>query len=147
MLHFVYLTCSFPGVFTSDHWRNVETLELDPDFADYVGEAFKPLGVYLNFWQPRLKAGSSRRFAVSIVNDYAEGVKGRLALTIEQASGGPASRAETPFEVPALGQQSYAFELKIPAVPGDYVVKAAAYPEDSLAKTPTISRRQTNVME
>jgi len=41
ILHFVYLTCSYPGVFTADHFRDVTSLELDPWFADYMGEAMK----------------------------------------------------------------------------------------------------------
>ena len=45
------LTCSFPGVHR-DHWRDVGKLELEPNFADWV-RAFRPLGVYINFWQPR----------------------------------------------------------------------------------------------
>ena len=31
-----------------------------PAFADYMGEAFKPLGVYINFFQPTVKPGVSR---------------------------------------------------------------------------------------
>ena len=44
IVHFVYLTCSYPGVYTADHFRDVTKLELDPAFQDYLGEAFKPLG-------------------------------------------------------------------------------------------------------
>ena len=47
--------------YTSDHFRDVENLELEPHFDDYMSQAFPPLGVYLNFWQPTLEAGSSRR--------------------------------------------------------------------------------------
>ena len=43
VLHFVYLTCSYPGVYTSDHFRDVETLELEPHFKNYVAEAFNRL--------------------------------------------------------------------------------------------------------
>lgn len=39
---------------------DVTRLELDPSFRDYVGESFKPLGVYVNFWQPSLAAKSER---------------------------------------------------------------------------------------
>ena len=30
VLHFVYLTCSFPGAFTSDHFQDLKTLQLEP---------------------------------------------------------------------------------------------------------------------
>jgi hypothetical protein len=56
----LHLTCSYPGVYTADHFANVSKLQLDPAFADYMGEAFKPLGVYLNFFQPTLATGTNR---------------------------------------------------------------------------------------
>jgi hypothetical protein len=55
IIHFVYLTCSYPGVYTADHFADVRKLKLDPAFADYLGEAFKPLGVYLDCFQPTLQ--------------------------------------------------------------------------------------------
>ena len=45
-------TCSYPGVFTADHFADVKALKLNPWFEDYMAEAMKPLGVYLNFFQP-----------------------------------------------------------------------------------------------
>ncbi len=44
IIHFVYLTCSYPGVYTSDHFRDVTNLELDPAFADYVRRSFQAAG-------------------------------------------------------------------------------------------------------
>jgi hypothetical protein len=54
-------------VYTADHFQDVTRLKLDPAFADYMGEAFKPLGVYVNFFQPTLHAGASRTFTVMLV--------------------------------------------------------------------------------
>ena len=60
VLHFVYLTASFHGAYTSDHFLDVRALQLEPHFADYVAESFKPLGVYINFWQPELQPGKHK---------------------------------------------------------------------------------------
>ncbi len=136
VLHFVYLTCSYPGGFTADHWADVERLELEPHFADYVEQAFRPLGVYLNFWQPSLKAGAAQRFTVMMVNDEAETASGTLSLTLE-GQGGELARAEKPFRVPGLGQESYAIDLRIPAHGGACVLKASA--------NGTVSRRKVNI--
>jgi hypothetical protein len=87
IIPFVYLTCSYPGVYTADHFADVRRLRLDPAFADYMGEAFKPLGVYVNFFQPSLPAGTNRTFTVMMVNDDAAPVSGTLALTLETARG------------------------------------------------------------
>ena len=132
-------------MYTSDHWTDVAKLTLYPGFEDYVGESFKPLGVYLNFFQKTVKARSSRRYAISVVNDHGQTVAGKLALTFENAAGQAAARGETEFEVPAGGQQSYEIDLEAPAQPGEYLLKAAALPSSGPAKTPTASRRRVRV--
>lgn len=68
IVNFVYLTCSYPGVYTSDHWRDVRHLKLDPAFADYMGQAFKPLGVYINFFHPTLQAGAPHEWSMTTTN-------------------------------------------------------------------------------
>ncbi len=78
-------------------------LKLDPAFADYVGEAFRPLGVYVNFFHPMLQAGASRQFLVKMVNDYDKPMAGRLLLTLETRKGGVLARAERSFAMDALG--------------------------------------------
>jgi hypothetical protein len=83
IVHFVYLTCSYPGVYTADHFQDVTRLKLDPHFADYMGEAFKPLGVYINFFQPTLSPGNSREFTVMMVNDSYQAASGQVVLTFE----------------------------------------------------------------
>ena len=140
VLHFVYLTCSYPGVYTADHFRNVETLELEPNFADYMKEAFRPLGVYINFWQPNLKAGSKRAYAIMLINDEAVPAAGKLTLGFD----GGATK-ETRFALPAYGQQTYELELEAPATAGNYLLKATARSERQPGTPPTLSRRRVAV--
>lgn len=146
VLHFVYLTSSFPEAFTSDHFRDVEKLELEPHFEDYVGQAFKPLGVYLNFWQPSLQAGSERSYAVMMINDEAETAQGRLALIMENFEGKEVARSEVSFSVPGFGQQTYKVNLRSPATPGKYLLKASASPEGKRRADPTVSRRRVEIV-
>lgn len=49
VLHFVDLTFCYPNAYTCDHFQDVRSLTLEPGFADYVREAFKPRGVRINF--------------------------------------------------------------------------------------------------
>jgi beta-galactosidase len=144
VLHFVYLTCSYPGVYTSDHWRDVEKLELDPDFADYVGEAFKPLGVYVAFFQPKVKAGEKREFSVVLTNDEARKVEGALTLSIAGAAadGREMTRVERPFAVAAWGQTTYKMSLRVPESVGEVMVRATAQVSGGGA---TVSRRLTTI--
>lgn len=144
--HFVYLTSSFPGGYTSDNFRDVEKLVLDPYFLDYVGESFKPLGVYLNFWQSRLKAGSGRKFTVMMVNDHDRAARGRLVLSLESESGRELARTGIAYSLDAAGQGSYELDLRIPDSTGRRLLKAAAYPAGPQPVSPTLSRRKVSIM-
>ena len=144
VLHFVYLTACYPGAYTCDNFQDVAALTLEPHFADYLREAFKPLGVYLNFWQPTLKPGADKRIVVMVVNDAYEAAQGKLVLTLERENGEQIARQETAFAVPALGQQTYPIEFHVPQTSGACILKAAAYGGQT---EPTISRRKVKVQE
>jgi beta-galactosidase len=147
IIHFVYLTCSYPGVYTADHFRDVTKLKLDPAFADYLGEAFKPLGLYINFFQPTIKAGTTREFTVMLVNDEAKPPSGQLTLTLETRSGKVLARTQQAFALAALGDQSYSISLAVPKTTGDCVLKAVARAEGKSAKEASVCRRWVSVAE
>jgi len=141
VIHFVYLTGSYPGVYTSDHFADVTRLKLDPAFADYVGEAFKPLGVYLNFFQPSLPAGATREFTVMMVNDEAKPQRGQLTLSLETKSGKVLAQTKQPFDIEPLGALTRKLPLTVPPTAGDCVLKAIA----RAGSGTTVSRRWTTV--
>ena len=146
IVHFVYLTCSYPGVYTADHFSDVVHLKLDPAFADYLGEAFKPLGVYLNFFQPTLAAGTNRVFTVMMVNDQPQPTSGNLVLSLQTDKGKELARAEQRFELKELGEATYAVPLTVPnAAFGKCVLKATAIPEGKGKTSATVSRRWLTV--
>ena len=143
IVHFVYLTCSYPGVYTSDHFTDVTKLKLDPAFADYLGEAFKPLGVYINFFHSTLKAGEPHEFLVKLINDYGEPVSGRLTLTLETKQGKVLAKAKSEFTMEALGATDCRLTLEIPNPPQDnLLLKAIATPQ---GKEQTLSRRWVGI--
>lgn len=145
VIHFVYLTCSYPGVYTSDHFRDVTHLQLDPAFADYVGEAFKPLGVYINFFHPTLVGGTKHSFRIMLVNDHYQPVRGTLSLLLERDPGDVVARVEQPFELRAVGDASYEMQLTIPQITGKCTLKAVAATAGEGHIAPTISRRWVSV--
>ncbi|MGO9241863.1 MAG: glycosyl hydrolase 2 galactose-binding domain-containing protein [Bryobacteraceae bacterium] len=138
--YFVYLTCSYPGVRTSDNFADIGRLELESHFADYVRESFKPLGVYINFWQPRLHPGETRDYALMLINDEPTPADGQLALAFER-DGVSTIKAELHFALPSYGQQTYSIPLQAPQAPGKYLLKAVA----THAGEPTVSRRKVEV--
>ena len=147
IIHFVYLTCSYPGVYTADHFADVTKLKLDPAFADYLGEAFKPLGVYINFFQPTLAAGKSHDFTVMMINDEAEPQTGEVTLSLETKSGELLAQSQQPFTLSASGAETLKMSLDIPGKSGDCVLKAVARAKGQSAKEATVCRRWLSVVD
>ncbi len=145
VIHFCFLSYSVPYSNSSGNFSDIESLTLEPHFEDYVKEAFKPLGVYINFWQPSLKANTNHRLAVMMVNDAERPATGRLVVSLTDENGTEVAKREIPFSIPALGQQTYAVDLGIPAFTGKCVLQAAAYSEAN--PEPTRSRRHIAVRE
>jgi len=144
VLHFVYLTASDPKAFTSDHFSDLKNLKLEPHFERAMEEAFNPLGVYLNFWQPSLNAAEPRDYTIAMVNDEDRPRTGKLRLVFTDAAGKEAAAEEEPFSLAPLGAQSFTMTLKAPAAPGEYSLQAIATAEDE-STHPTISRRDVTV--
>lgn len=147
VLHFVYLTSNYPGVYTADHFMDIERLELEPHFEDFVREAFKPLGVYVDFWKTEVQAGSKHRIFVLMINDEYDETDGMLSLSIHEESGPEVMHHELPFRVPALGQQTLKFEVEMPRIPARYTLRAAGYPVSKGHGEPTVSRRIFSVVK
>jgi hypothetical protein len=148
VLHFVYLTSSDPAGYTSDHFRDVAKLELHPEFRDYMGNAFAPVGVYLNYWQPVTPAASSKSLPVLLVNDEDREVGGALTLALENAKGERvATAAASRFELAPLGQQTIYTDFKFPQLTGDFVLRAIIeYPGHGAVHS-TQSRRRIKLVE
>jgi beta-galactosidase len=146
VMHFVYLTSSVPDGFTSDNFKDVGTLELQPLFESWVGEAFKPLGVYINFWHRRLRCGDERDFTVMMINDGPAVSRGKLALLLEDGSGEVVSQADVPYAVAPNGQQTYYVRLALTGRAGDYWLKATAGPAGADPGEATTSRRRLTLV-
>ena len=144
VLQFVYLTSSHPQAFTSDQWRDLKKLELQPDYERAMENAFNPLGVYLNFWHPTLSTADQRDYTIAMVNDEYRSRSGKLRLQFTTADGKIATSAEIPFSLDPLGAQSYVVTLAAPAQPGSYNLQAIASPADD-PDHPTVSHRDVQL--
>jgi len=144
VMYLAYLDGEAPNIYTNDNFKNVQTLEFQPYFEDYMGQAFKPLGVNIDFWQPKVQAGSKHSFKIVLTNDTDEALSGKVLLTLSSDEGGPKpEQAEVAYEVPALGQAKYDLDLTIPTSEGQFELKATANCGKSWC--PTVSRRRVTV--
>ena len=145
VMYLAYLDGDLPHVFTCDNFRNVAALELEPHFESYMREAFKPVGVYLDFWQPTLPVGTKRAYRVTLVNDTHEPVHGQLTLAwLGEQGGVVGAKAGRAVEIAAAGRTTCEIEIATPAGEGSYLLTAEATFEKQ-PWSPTLSRRKVTV--
>jgi beta-galactosidase len=147
VLHFVYLTSSHPGGYTSDHFRDVRKLELHPEFRDYMSNAFAPVGIYLSFWRPTIEAASVQSLPVMLVNDEDREVEGTLTLALENAKGERVATQTAKFKITPLGQQTSYNDFKFPQTIGDFLLRAIIEYRRNDGGVSTQSRRYVKLVE
>lgn len=145
VLHFAYLSESHPGGYTSDPFRDVRALQLDPHFAAFAAEAFKPLGVCLDFFQSKLTRGSTRTFAVKLVNDRPHALQGRIVLKLASRQGEVLAQSEARFALGAFGDGTVELSCAIPERLGPCWLNASAR-ADHIGQEPTLSRRRVELV-
>jgi len=145
--HFVYLTNNntqspYP-MFTSDHFTDVASLQLEDHFKDYVKHAFQPLGVYIDYFEKEPLQNDSAGFDVQIINDHQQIQKGTLHVWLENDEGEAGDHNEIPFEVEAMGKEVYNTTVVYNVPPGVYTLNAEAKLEGE--ENGTLSRRFINI--
>ncbi|MGE5610218.1 MAG: glycoside hydrolase family 2 TIM barrel-domain containing protein [Bacillota bacterium] len=130
VLHFCGLGYSRPGDkprpeggATSDDFTDIEKLTYEPNFAEYVGEAFNPLGLMLDFWAEEAAAGSEQAMKVYVINDRAEDWRGSIRLRVLRGQQ-QVSQQALDSAVAGLGSQIVSFKQVMPTEGGDYTIQA-----------------------
>ena len=127
VLHFTTLGYARPDGQTSDHWTpgGLASLEWEPEFRQYVRDAFAPVGVALDFWADRVETSAAARVTVRLVNDLDVPWRGQVALRVSRP-GAPKAFLEVRqvAEMPAYGETSAAFDLYWPEVAGPCTMEA-----------------------
>ena len=125
-----------------DNYKNPRTLEFQPAFMKYVKEAYKPLGVYLEFWKREVQAGESRIFYVMMVNDHLENKKGNVTVRFEYEDGTVIDMGSKAANLAANGSQTVRYEITVPEKIGKTMMTATIETEDGLK---TVSQRWVEV--
>jgi len=107
------------GGATSDHFIDLEKLTFEPNFEQYVRDAFSPVGLMIDFWAEQLDAGSQQQFEIVLINDLSVPFKGPVRLAIERDRKTIAEKI-TDCRIDALDRSSFTFEMGIPNEEGHY---------------------------
>jgi len=131
------------GGATSDDFIDLEKLTFEPNFAQYVREAFNPVGLMLDFWAEQLPPGATREFKVFAINDLYQDWQGTIRLRIVRGDAEVAAQSRE-VKIPALGREIITFTQAAPEKPGDYMIIAELVGPDG---KPTRSLRDFKVQK
>jgi hypothetical protein len=137
-----FLERGAPGPYDYGAFDDTTALRLQPDFEHYMSEAFRPLGVCINFWgdgKPTdslrqvfpVHAESEHKFSITVINDDHEPVNGDLIVSLEDAKGAPLATRRLPFHIAGAGREVYEVVLPIPKNTGGH---ASTIISDDVAK-------------
>jgi len=128
VLHFCGLAYSRPDGQTCDNFRDLDSLEYEPYFLQYVRDAFAPVGLMMDLWDDELPAGAEREIPVIVINDLYENqeISVRLRLTNGDKTIAETSRRCT---IDPLGQHTERFPITVPNESGAYQLVAELHRE------------------
>jgi hypothetical protein len=143
VMHFAALLASDPEhAATCDNFADIESLTLDPYFLKYAKDAFSPIGLMVDLWEPELQPGTPLDVPLNLINDLPEDWAGPVRVSLLKGDQ-VLDRAEVRMSVPTLGRTTAAVQLQTPRQPGDYeVIAELAAPDRTVT-----SRRHIEVVE
>jgi hypothetical protein len=112
------------GGATSDDWIDVRELRYESHFAEYVKEAFAPVGLMLDFWADTLAAGEPREMPVVVINDLATPWSGQLRLRVLRGRTVVSEQSQA-CAVESFGDRRQTFAFRAPDLAGPYTIEAA----------------------
>jgi hypothetical protein len=125
VLHFCGLGYSRPGEkplpeggATSDNFRDMETLEFEPRFEQYVKDSFSPVGLMVNFWAEEVESGP-QKLEVYVINDLYEEWSGEVTLRLVKGEATVSEKSQV-IAVEGLGREILTYEVDIPSESGQY---------------------------
>lgn len=102
---------------TSDHFIDIKDLKYQPDFYNYVRQAFSPVGLMIEFWDIHAKRNEKINVPIHLINDTYNDYNGTLKFTIS-LNNNIVTEQSVPVEVKALGKIIVNITAVLPAEQG-----------------------------
>ncbi len=144
VLHFTSLGYSRSDGQTSDHFTNVSGIVYEPEFEQYMKDAFSPVGLMLDEWGKAIKTGSMHDFRIIAINDLENEWNGYLHLRIYDEDRLISDQSQE-IRIPQYGQTRALIRLIVPEKQGKYAVIASLEkpnekPVKSIREIPFVER-------
>ena len=112
------------GGATSDHFIDIEKLTFEPKFAEYVRDAFAPVGLMLDFWSEQLERGDRQQAKIYVINDLPTAWSGSVRVQVRGPDGLPRTTGSQPVSVEPYGRTIVPWMVFAPRDPGNYTLAA-----------------------
>jgi beta-galactosidase len=153
VMHFTTLGYSRPDGQTCDHWTQggVARLEWEPEFHQYVRDAFAPVGLMVDYWNEHPRAGSAVRVPVILVNDLEKPWAGSVTLRV-RAGGGALHKIRKGARIEPFGTTNVVFDMQWPEATGACILEAElpgadGQPVRSIREVTVREARQSTLIE
>lgn len=112
ILMFCALSSSHDTVSTADAFVDLDSLEYEPSFFEYVRDAFAPVGLMVDLWERTIRGGILHELPVVVINDLSSEWRGELSVRVQAAETGEVvMEHRRSITVGAFGQVRHHFGL------------------------------------
>ena len=124
VMHFTTLGYSRADGQTSDHWNDVGALTWEPEFYRYVRDSFAPVGLMVDFWKDKVRAGSGADIRVMLVNDLGKSWSEPVRLRLRRSRDTPLFESQQDVQLAPYGSGQTEFHLTWPRESGPITLEA-----------------------
>ena len=129
VMYFTGLGYGRPDGQTCDNWIDLKNLKWEPEFYNYVRDAFSPIGLMIDFWDDTIKKGTPLDIPIIVVNDLDKDWKGNIRLRLLNNETVVQEKTEE-IIIAAYSQNKLSFTIDTDLKKGKYII------ETSLPDTP-----------
>ncbi|MFV0345461.1 MAG: glycoside hydrolase family 2 protein [Bacteroidales bacterium] len=105
---------------TSDHFTDLEDVVMEPHYVKYVGNAFSPVGIMINLFEPRFESGKEIEVPINLINDTYDDWSGKIAIILCDREGKELYSTSIESKVVGLAVISTSSTIDLPEQSGEY---------------------------
>jgi hypothetical protein len=123
-MYFTGLGYGRPDGQTCDNWIDLKNLKWEPEFYNYVRDAFSPIGLMIDFWDDTIKKGTPLNIPIIAVNDLDKDWKGKIRLRLLNNETVVQEKTEE-IIIAAYSQNKLSFTIDTDLKKGKYIIEAS----------------------
>ncbi len=124
IMYFTGLGYDRPDGQTCDNWIDLKNLKWEPEFYNYVRNAFSPIGLMIDFWDNTIKKNIPQNIPIIAINDLDKEWQGKIMLRLLK-NGTAVMEKTQEITIAAYGENHLYFILDKDLREGNYTIEAS----------------------